>query len=169
MSRLRWPDSTNSVSDVPGTIHTALPIFGAERVRAVVNHGYVGSFNFPAGGERVVEGFLLLGDDLKLPVADAFLSQSDRGLIAHDPRLTTVHAQGQNSYDYEQSGEPNDGVKGSVPKYIHPLGLICVVGAIYLDYLGAGIIDRDTRKWRGWGLCGLGTLAFVFGFALLGV
>ena len=22
MSRLRWPDSTNSVSDVPGTIHT---------------------------------------------------------------------------------------------------------------------------------------------------
>ena len=23
MSRLRWPDSTNSVSDVPGTIHTS--------------------------------------------------------------------------------------------------------------------------------------------------
>ena len=23
MSRLRWPDSTNSVSDVPGTIHNA--------------------------------------------------------------------------------------------------------------------------------------------------
>ena len=23
MSRLRWPDSTNSVSDVPGTIHVA--------------------------------------------------------------------------------------------------------------------------------------------------
>ena len=22
MSRLRWPDSTNSVSDVPGTIHS---------------------------------------------------------------------------------------------------------------------------------------------------
>ena len=24
MSRLRWPDSTNSVSDVPGTIHLAV-------------------------------------------------------------------------------------------------------------------------------------------------
>ena len=26
MSRLRWPDSTNSVSDVPGTIHFSIGI-----------------------------------------------------------------------------------------------------------------------------------------------